>query len=274
MFDIHQEESAQYFRQDVDGLGPAYFVGYSVFEVNNVATMLDPEDVDLKILIASLAGYLSRGQRAKLTILLGKLLPMLEIPPTISDPTVSQTGKHTPSLSPPTRDSPNEQKSESLSIMLPTTPALFRSRFMEGKFAILLNLPHPSIQMVDDHAYVSWQEIVYDFLAHGTPHEEVDSSFTGFNVTYVGESKRARTIHANAVSLYSVDDPVVLMFNEWQDNFQVLKSNKGQQKGKSVWIKTVTIIPPHGMKQISLRNTYPVAVGLTRGFLTKRWRNC
>ena len=261
IFDFHREESAQYFRRDVDGLGPAYLVGYSVFELNNVASMLDPEDVDLEILIASLAGSLSRGQRAKLAILLGKLVPMLKIPSSISDPTVSPTGEHTPSISPPTRDSPTGQKSESLSITPPTTPALFRSRFMEGKFAILPNLPHPSIRMVDDHAYVSLKEIVSDFLAHGTPHEEADTSFTGVNVTRVGESKRARTIHANAVSLHSGDQPVVLMFNEWQDDFQVLKSNKGQRKGKSVWIKTVTIIPPHGMKEKSLRNTYPVAVG-------------
>ena len=142
------------------------FLGYSVFELNNVASMLDPEDVDLEILIASLAGSLSRGQRAKLAILLGKLVPMLKIPSSISDPTVSPTGEHTPSISPPTRDSPTGQKSESLSITPPTTPALFRSRFMEGKFAILPNLPHPSIRMVDDHAYVSLKQIVSDFFVH------------------------------------------------------------------------------------------------------------
>jgi hypothetical protein len=132
---------------------------------------------------------------------------------------------------------------------------------MEGKFAILPNLPHPSIRMVDDHAYVSLKEIVADFLAHATPHEEVDPSFTGSNVSRVGESNRARSIHAKATSLFPHRDPVVLLFNEWQDDFQVLKSNKGQRKGKSVWIKTVTIIPPHGMRAKSLRNTYPVAVG-------------
>jgi hypothetical protein len=52
IFDFYREQSAQYFRQDTDGLGPAYLVGYIVFELNNVAPMLDPEDVDLEILIA------------------------------------------------------------------------------------------------------------------------------------------------------------------------------------------------------------------------------
>jgi hypothetical protein len=215
IFDFYREQSAQYFRQDTNGLGPAYLVGYSVFELNNVAPMLDPEDVDLEILIASLAGSLTRGQRAKLAILLGKLVSIFEgrVSSTLSSSTDvtppssmienTSTEEHTTPGFPP-RDPVHQRTTESLSalsITLPTTPAIFRSRFMEGKFAILPNLPHPSIRMVDDHEYVSLKEIVADFLARATPHKEVDSSFTGSNVSRVGESNRALSIHAKAASL-------------------------------------------------------------------------
>jgi hypothetical protein len=151
---------------------------------------------------------------------------MIENP---SSPNVSPDKDSSPRF--PQRDPARQRTTESLSslsITLPTTPAIFRSRFMEGKFAILPNLPHLSNCMVDDHAYVSLKEIVADFLAHATPHEEVDSSFTGSNVSRVGESNHACSIHAKAASLFPLKDPVVLLFNEWQDDFQVLKSNKGQ----------------------------------------------
>ena len=54
---------------------------------------------------------------------------------------------------------------------------------------------------------------------------------------------------------------VTLCIMEWEDDFQPLKSNKGQKKGTSSWIKTVTIVPPFGMKDSSICNTYPVAIG-------------
>lgn len=81
------------------------------------------------------------------------------------------------------------------------------------------------------------------------------------HVTAVGQSKMALSIQARAESYFPNKEAVVLLYNEWQDDFQPLKSNKGQRKGKSVWIKTVTIIPPYGRKQNALRNTYPIAVG-------------
>lgn len=77
-FNFGREQSSKYFRNDFHGLGPEYLVGYSVFELSNVAGMLHTADVDLEILIASLASTLSRGQRVKLAMILGRLVTILD----------------------------------------------------------------------------------------------------------------------------------------------------------------------------------------------------
>ena len=49
-----------------------------------------------------------------------------------------------------------------------------RRRVMEGKYAMLPNLPRPNILKLEDHAYVPLKDIVADFLAHGVNFELID----------------------------------------------------------------------------------------------------
>ena len=43
--------------------------------------------------------------------------------------------------------------------------------YLEGHDALLPNLPHPVISMVDSHSYVSLFDVISDLLGHGS---EVD----------------------------------------------------------------------------------------------------
>jgi hypothetical protein len=65
---------------------------------------------------------------------------------------------------------------------------------------------------------------------------------------------------AIAQRAHAVDDKGMLTpyFNEWSDDFEPNKQSKSNRG--SVWIKTVTINPPHGSIH-SLSYTYPIAVG-------------
>lgn len=274
-FNFRREESARYFRHEKVKLGAASLVGYSCFEQDNIAHCLDPEEVNLQIVIAFLASTLSRGNRSRLSITFGKIVSQIalghntnvELNSLLSAEILDnqQIGSVMNLVHPISQSSPHP-KCWSLSI--PDNPPEMRRRVMEGKFSLIGNLPHPYVEMVGCHAYVSLSEIIADFLGHGTPYETVDSSHSSMmSVTRIGESSFAKSIISRAKELYSDnsgDSPssvITILLNEWQDDFNILNSQKGGRGGASIWIKTVTIIPPHGHRDKSLRNTYPVAVG-------------
>ena len=133
---------------------------------------------------------------------------------------------------------------------------------MEGSYAILANLPHPPVRWVGtDHAYVSLKDVIADFLAHSTPYEKIRRPVVGVGVKQAGESLQAQGIMERAKALHSDHPVVVLMLKRWRDDFQALKSNKGQKKGTSAWLGTITMSPPLDLKFNSLQNTYPIAMG-------------
>ena len=248
-----REASTNFFENEQKGLGAAYLVGFSTFALKDVAHHLDKDEVELGILVASLASTLSRGERAKLSLCFAKL--------------VSVTSKSMSMLTKSPTTSPGNMSlympEVKWPVTVPTSPSLMRSRVMEGNHAILTNLPHPPVKWVGtDHAYVSLRDVVSDFLAHGTPYEKIGSPPNkGEGVRTAGQSRQAQEILERAKLLHGNHPVVVLLLKRWRDDFQVLKSNKGQKKGTAAWIGTITISPPHGMKAKSLRNTYPIALG-------------
>jgi hypothetical protein len=245
-FDFAREASTNFFENEQKGLGASYLVGFSTFALRDVGHHLDKDEVELGILIASLASTLSRGERAKLSLCFSKLVSTLN-------------AKRSPTKSPATFPGLLQAN---WSVSVPTSPSLMRSRVMEGSHAILANLPHPPVKLIGtDHAYVSLKDIIADFLAHGTPYEKIEKPALGEGVRRAGESRQAQQILERAKLLHGNNPVVVLLLKRWRDDFQALKSNKGQKKGTAAWIGTVTISPPQGMKANSLRNTYPIALG-------------
>lgn len=257
--DFSRDASSHYFRNEQVGLGAAYLVGYSTFAIKDIASELDKDEVELVVLVASLASSLSRGERAKLSLIFSKLMSTHSKrnskPQSIVWESCSQAFPSSNHFS------PGKTQQEWI-VTVPTTPSLMRSRIMEGGHAIMPNLPFPPVSKVgQDHAYVSLKEVIADFLAHGTPYEEIKIPVEGEGIRRTGETPQALQIMDRAKALHGDHPCVVLLLKRWSDDFQSLKSNKGQKTGTGAWICTITINPPEDKKENSIRNTYPIALG-------------
>jgi hypothetical protein len=219
-FDFTREASTNFFEKEQKGLGAACLVGFSTFALRDVAHHIDKDEVELGILIASLASTLSRGERAKLSLCISKLVSTLS---GLNAKRSSSVQIISPTKSPVI--SPGIPQAN-WSVSVPTSPSLMRSRIMEGSHAILANLPHPPVKRIGtDHAYVSLKDIVADFLEHGTPYEKIGKLAKGEGVRRAGESRQAEPILERAKSLHGNHPVVVLLLKRWRDDFQALKSN-------------------------------------------------
>ena len=143
-----------------------------------------------------------------------------------------------------------------------TTAEQIRCTYVDGKFAMLKNLPHPKVTIVDGHGYVSLRDCVSDILAHGLELDVIRThSEIPLLVKKLSECKVSQAIYDQGVMSNIVgDDPlVVLYFNEWSDDFDPSSSSTRNNRG-SVWMKSVTISPPSHQLH-SLQYTYPIAIG-------------
>jgi hypothetical protein len=139
-FDFMREASTNFFEKEQKGLGAAYLVGFSTFALRDVAHHLDKDEVELGILIASLASTLSRGERAKLSLCFSKLVSTLS----------GSNAKRSSSVQiiSPTKSPvilPGIPQAN-WSVSVPTSPSLMRSGVMEGSHAIL-----PVVSQEDVH---------------------------------------------------------------------------------------------------------------------------
>ena len=141
-----------------------------------------------------------------------------------------------------------------------TTAEQIRSTYVHGKYAMLQNLPRPQVTSFDGHGYVSLRECISDILAHGLDLDDIVSQSENPLVAKLSECKVSQSIFDNA-SLRNVgtEQPIVLYFNEWSDDFDPSSSSTRNNRG-SVWMKSVTISPPSHQLH-SLQYTYPIAIG-------------
>jgi hypothetical protein len=226
-----------FINQHRGNMGGAYLVGKSVFKLNNLSSELDPTEVEMHLDIAALICTMTRGQRDRFAAILNN----------VANVAISHHCS--------TNRSTNEWAT-----VIPRTPALIRSLYVEGKDALLPNVPRPQVTIVDDHAYVSLQDCVADLLGHGF---ELDSIEAGCQqpgaVSNINETAVARRIQNNAVKAHPLSENVLCLYlTEWSDGFEPSssKNNRG-----SCWLKSVTISPPPS-KIHSLSHTYPIALGL------------
>jgi hypothetical protein len=140
-----------------------------------------------------------------------------------------------------------------------------RRLYLDGRNAIIPNLPRPQVRVVADHAFVLLSDCIADALAHGLLVDNITertlshAESTG-QIKFMSETKRAREIHERAKGIHNLSkgDVICLTIMEWSDGFDMMasaKSNRG-----SSWIKTITISAPrHGYH--GLTNTYAIAIG-------------
>jgi hypothetical protein len=111
-----------YFSNQLNELGAAYIVSYSQFKLPNVATEMDDSEVKFHLAVASLLTQITSGQHKKLADIIKLAAVVME------------------------RQLMDERRSSLWHTQLPQTSSLMRSLYMEGKYAMLPNLPRPSVR--------------------------------------------------------------------------------------------------------------------------------
>jgi hypothetical protein len=149
---------------------------------------------------------------------------------------------------------------------LPTKYSEIRKFYLEGKDAIIPNLPCPKARMLEDgvHAYISPLEIVSHYLAWGqgnqthiTPDPEQRKSVKCYH-----NSMHAQTIKTHVNSTIDINSdirsfPLILFLTDWQDEFD--KNNIIRNKYQ-IFLRTLTILMK-GKRGILEKHTFIVALG-------------
>ena len=141
---------------------------------------------------------------------------------------------------------------------------------MEGRDALLPNLPHPLISMVDGHSYVSLCDVISELLGHGSEIDVHGWSIDDNNklvpcppgelaVECFTQSEHGHAIYEDACKVHQFGAGFLpLWIIEWADDFKPNSQNK-QNRG-SVLVKTVTVSTPRSSIH-SADNTYLIALG-------------
>lgn len=235
-FTFSADYNKNYFEmENKHGLGQAYLVGRSQFQLGIVGSDLCSEEVQMHMNIAGLVSAMTTGQRDKLATVLEQVVTV-------------------------TRRQCLSKRSSNWCTQVPVTTSELRAKYVKGKHALLPNLPRPPVQRIGDHAYVSLIDCVADLLGHGLPVDSIERNGGNLTVSKISESLKAQHIRDNAEKMSHDEnaDLLVLYVTEWSDGFEPSLSIKGNRG--SCWIKSVTIAPPPE-KIHSLTHTYPIALG-------------
>ena len=242
-FDFGSEASNKYFEANHKSRsGAAYLCSYSQFHMDGMSSHLDSEEVLLDLKYARLCSQLARGSRSLLAEVISGVIEKVsaECQPC------------------------NNSQTNNIHLTIPNTKELIRSRYMEGRHAIYPNLPIPPVEELKEHSYVSPIDVIKDILGHGLPFDLISQpqylSGAFPLVTRIGESQRANEIKTNANLLYPLNNDVIpLWIIEWSDDFAPTNSLRASKN--SVWLKIITVSPPHDGLYPSHLYTYPIAMG-------------
>jgi hypothetical protein len=149
---------------------------------------------------------------------------------------------------------------------LPTKYSEIRKYYIEGKDAVVPNLPCPKARMLEDgiHAYISPLELVSHYLAWGQGNQTclLPDPKQSNSVNCYHHSTHAQTIthHINSTINASSEltlFPLILFLTDWQDEFD--KNNIIRNKYQ-IYLRTLTILM-QGKQGILEKHTFIVALG-------------
>ncbi len=111
--------------------------------------------------------------------------------------------------------------SQFLQPSFPMTNQFINSVYMRGKYSMLKNLPRPIVKVMDEHAYVSLQDIVAPLLAFNDSFTVMhnEQQCNSLFVQKVTESRAVLSIRDRAASTYPNEEIITLHCTEWSDDF-------------------------------------------------------
>jgi hypothetical protein len=147
------------------GLGKALLVSQSQYQLTNIASQMQHNEVSLQLEIAELSYNLSTNQRRKLASILSACEEFF-----------MKQREH------------ESQLSASWPTSIPRSLKEIHSFYMEGRWVIIPNLPCPTVRTVGEHVYVSLNNCVVDLLGHGIPIGLIEDDSTSQMVRTISES--------------------------------------------------------------------------------------
>lgn len=229
-------------------LGNNYLVGKAHFDNNleDIIKLIDVQDVTMNLDIASFLGTLSRHQQKKFANIIDAV--------------------KTNFLERDCKDLVSTSAGEAWKYTnVPTSYQGMRKTYLEGKNALLPNVPCPFATKLDEnHSYLSIRDMISHFLALNVPLHEMWSNNNYEKRTIKSDSsiynsKAVMEIMKKVENIYNRHSVLVLIGIEFSDDFDPNNSIKSNRQ--SVWMKSLTISPLTD-KMHSMITTYPISFGL------------
>ena len=125
--------------------------------------------------------------------------------------------------------------------------------YLKRSSSIVENVPIPTIEEYDDHAYVVIKEIIQYFLYFEIPLDGmlIDKTEKSYKQLISHSSNMSNTNICNMIRMEVKDSLknehktslLIITIVLWSDDFE---PNNVKQHKKSTWIKTITLSPPFG----------------------------
>ena len=236
-----REASALFFYYEQFNMGTAYLMSNAHFKLPNVVDLVRKSNVKIHLKITKVLHSTPTSVSIEITSIFKFILDEY-----------STTSK--------------ERKSPWM-LNIPQNMNEARSIYLEGKHAVLTNLPYPEINDLNEHSYINIDEIIKHYLYSGGTYLEVpDISFyekglhKGGSVNKIIKTQRCRDI---SQSIYergeNNDDTLNMLLLRWSDDFEPTSSNK-KNRNNGMWILTVSIMKPKSTG-FSSENTFVLSLG-------------
>ena len=154
---------------------------------------------------------------------------------------------------------------------LPTSLADVNKFYLTKSTSIRKSLPHPHAEEIKQHVVINLKDVLSHIFAYGTKLEGYcpydDHEFTEL---YVGTTTNMyktpfmhETINDVLKEFPPTGDlkPLILFGNIWSDGFD---ANNVVHNAPSIWIRTITISPPHG-NNTSTKHTFVLHMSSREG---------
>ena len=145
---------------------------------------------------------------------------------------------------------------------IPITLSDVRKLYLEGKNAMITNLPTPVVYTTNcNHAYVRIKDVIEHFFAYGCCPELLSPMCVEMKqkVCYPSECKKARMILEDIEPLKGSEKNVFeVLLTDWHDDFE--PNTQSKQNRGSVWILSITIVSSRNIKNAQ-QYTFPIAIG-------------
>ena len=247
--------SVKFFHQEVMSVGKSgirCLIAKAQFGLPSLGGELSNHDVDVQLLLADFIFGLTSSQRRVFPEIIRKILEMPEYRlRDVNEPLSSV--EVIPSCA-----------SEPIPRFLCKAPLdyrFLRSTYVEGRDAMISNLPRPLVTMLSGHSYMSLREIVAHHLAFSESEElccwdHITQLQGDYPIRSLFECKLSRQAYAEAQAVNHFRTTFPILFTKWSDDFE--PNSQAKQNRGSAWVCTVTFCLPSDCVRPA---TYVVALG-------------